>query len=151
MAQDDVTTITETARDLAYRQLDAQLQAGNNFDAKTVGVLGFDGAALAAVLATRDLFTNWWGIPTAGIMLSAVLAVLAIVSQAWDVGPDAGEFYSNASAHSAAEANVALVSELTSTLEANDRRLHSKAEFFNMALAAALVTGTVSAILVMLR
>jgi hypothetical protein len=153
----DLQTITEVARDLAYRQLDSQFQASDNFDAKAIGVLGFDGAALAAILAGKDLFHKWWGIPAVVVMISAVFAILTIRSfRSWDKGPDAGEFYEAAikggtSEGSAAKANVDLLSELVGpdgSIAKNKMKLDQKSRFFLLALGAAVMAGATSAILI---
>src|SRR5437879_2637692 len=94
---DELKAITETARDLAYRQIDAQLQASDNFDAKALGVLGFDGAALAAILAAKDLYVGpTWTIAGILIVISAAFAALTMQSFRWDVGPDPRRFYDHA-------------------------------------------------------
>jgi hypothetical protein len=155
-SSEDLKSITETARDLAYRQLDAQGQSFNNFDSKTVGVLGFDAAALAAILAGKDLFHGWWGVPAVGIVVSALFAILAIRSFNWDIGPDPRVFYEKATKGgapkgSSVKANVELVSDLggpLGSLAKNDRVLQQKSEWFLWALGTAVLTATVSAIII---
>jgi len=144
---DELTAVTEITRDLAYRQLDAQLQASDNYDAKTGGLLAFDGAAIAAVLVLKDAFHGWWGIPAAGVLLSAVLAVGALWNRAYDTGPEVVAFYQRVSQLTPAEANVKLVSELDGSLRSNDHTLRYKSEFFLASLAATVFTGAVTAIL----
>ena len=146
----DLTAVTEMTRDLAYRQLDAQLQASDNYDTKTGGLLAFDGAAIAAILALKDAFHGWWGIPAAGILLSAVLAGLALWNRAYDTGPEVAAFYERVSLLTAAEANIKLVTELDASLQSNDRTVRNKAGFFLGSLGASVLTAAVTAVLLWL-
>lgn len=95
---DEVKAISETARDLALRQLDQQFQASDNLDTKALGVLGLDVAALAAILAgAKDVFQGRnWGYPAALILLSAALAMIAISTRRWSYGPKVAAFYGKA-------------------------------------------------------
>jgi hypothetical protein len=154
-AQDDLKAISESARDLAYRQLDEELQSCDNYDAKTVGVLGFDGAGVAAILATKDAFHGWWGIPASLLLLSTLWALLCIRSSSWDVGPDPKKFYDEAIARgvdvgSAAAANAKLVSELggpKGAIAKNEKILAWKAKFYQWALATIAIALLESAVL----
>jgi hypothetical protein len=38
----DITAITEVTRNLAYRQIDAQLQSSSGYNARAIGVIAFD-------------------------------------------------------------------------------------------------------------
>jgi hypothetical protein len=154
----ELESIADTARDLAYRQIDAQLQASDNFDTKALGVLGFDGAALAAVLATRDAFHGGWFVPGLLLLISGAFAVLVMQRSAWDLGPDPRAFYDSEVGRgigigSAARSNVDLVSEFggpRGSIAMNQAVLTRKAWFFAWSIAATLFAGIVGAILVAL-
>src|SRR5438445_7176772 len=139
----DITVITEITRDLAYRQLDAQLQSSSSYDAKTIGVIAFDVAGLAGVLAAKDAFGGRWWVVVLGLLIASVAGLAALWSRQFDVGPDPGTFYDDTNSGSEAEANIALVTELTGSLQSNDRALRWKAIAF---LAALTVTIVMSAI-----
>jgi hypothetical protein len=152
--QDEVDAITSTARDLAYRQLDAQFQASNNFDAKSLGVLAFDGAALAVIVAARDLFYGWsWAIPAGLLVLSVLSALISIQTLSWRDGPDPRKFYDESTQHGvtaggSAAANVALVSQLggpKGDIAKNDRKLLWKSRSFVFAIWTTVVAGATSA------
>jgi hypothetical protein len=147
----DLIAITEVTRDLAYRQLDSQLSSSDNYDAKAVGVLLFDGATLAAVLAVRDAFNGQWAIPALLILLAAAAAVGAIWARQYDVGPDPGTFYDGAKTSTAAQANVSLVSELRGSLMKNDIVLRRKSGFFLGSLVFTFAAGIASAILLWIK
>jgi hypothetical protein len=96
VSMDDLKGIADAARDLAYRQLDPQIQASNNFDAKALGLLAFDDAALAAILAAPALFNEHWEIPALVLGISAAFAIFAMRKSDWDEGPDPRDFYDHA-------------------------------------------------------
>ncbi|SRR5713101_7071639 len=152
----DLTTIAETARDLPYRQLDEQLQAGDNFDTKLVGILGFDGAALAAVLAFKDSLHGWWAVTTFGILLSSFFSAFAIRGVNWALGPYPSEFYDEATkggvgSGSATMANLELVSETDAALRTNDGVLKRKARGLLLAVSTLVVTAIVTSALIGVR
>jgi hypothetical protein len=154
---DEITAITETARDLALRQLDQQFQASDNLDTKALGVLGLDIAALAAILATsRDVFHGRaWGYPAALILFSAIFAMIAMWPRRWSYGPKVGAFYNTAthdlSKINAAQANTDLISELVDEqkgpLAKADARLRGKARYFKTAVVLIVIAGFLSAII----
>lgn len=156
VSMDDLKAVADAARDLAYRQLDSQIQASNNFDAKALGLLAFDGAALAAILAAPALFSGHWEIPALVLGISAVFAIFAMRKSDWDEGPDARDFYDHATqggvmAGSAAKASVELVSELGGphgSISRNEQILRRKAWFFGLGLGATVIAGILGAILV---
>ncbi len=143
---DDLTAITEVTRDLAYRQLDAQLQSSTSYDAKTIGVIAFDVAGVAGVLAAKDVFGKLWWVVILGLLIASVAGLIALWSSQFDVGPDPGSFYENTKTDSLAQANIALVTELTGSLQANDRALRWKATAFLVALLVTIVTAAIAAV-----
>jgi hypothetical protein len=148
---DDITAITEVTRDLAYRQLDAQLQSSGSYDSKTIGVIAFDVAGLAAVLAVKDAFGGLWWLLVIGLLIASVAGLFALWSRQFDVGPDPGTFYENTKAESYAAANIALVTELSGSLQANDRALRWKSIAFLVALALTIVTAAAAAVSLYLK
>ncbi len=154
---DEIRAVTETARDLALRQLDQQLSASDNLDAKALGVLGLDIAALAAILAgTKDVFQSRpWELPAAVILVAAGFAMAAVATRRWDYGPEVGAFYrkqtGEASKINAAQANADLISELIDpdkgSLAKGDLTIRWKATLFMIAIGLTVLTGLVSAII----
>jgi hypothetical protein len=152
-----VLAVTETARDLALRQLDQQFQASDNLDTKAVAVLGLDVAALAAILAgSKDVFQSRpWGYPAALILVSALLAMISISTRQWSYGPKVAAFYSEATKDpervNAAQANVDLISELVDerdgSLAKAEDTLRWKSRFFQVAMGLIVIAGAVSAII----
>ena len=156
-ADEEVKAISETARDLALRQLDQQFQASDNLDTKALGVLALDVAALAAILAgAKDVFQGRnWGYPAALILLSAVLAMIAISTRRWSYGPKVAAFYGKATHDptkvSAAQANADLISELVDTkigaVAKAEAALRWKARLFEAAMGLVVIAGLVSVII----
>lgn len=154
---EELRAIAETARDLALRQLDQQFQASDNLDTKALGVLGLNVAALAAILTgAKDVFQGRsWGYPAGLILLSAVLAMVAISTRRWSYGPKVAAFY-NAATHdpktlSVAQANADLISELVDekkgSLGMAEATLQWKARCFEAAIGLLVIAGLVSAII----
>jgi hypothetical protein len=132
---------TELVRDLAYRQLDSKISSSDNYDVKAVGLLAFQGGAIAAVFAAKDAFHGWWGIPALLLLVAASATVAVTWPRRFDYGPEVKAFYECVQAQSAAEANVFLVSELKGSLNVNENRLRQKSQFLFAALVLTLATG----------
>jgi hypothetical protein len=135
---------------LAYRQLDAQVSSSDNYDTKAAGVLGFDGAALAAVLVVKDAFHGGWWIPALAIVVSIAYAFVAIQSGNYDFGPTVKSFYDKVRQSNAVEANVVLIAEMDGAIQANQSALRAKAHYFLGSLVATTVAAITSAILLWL-
>jgi hypothetical protein len=148
---DDIAAITEVTRDLAYRQLDAQFQASGGYDSRAIGVIAFDIAGVAAVLAAKDAFSGLWLLFVAGLLIASVAGLVALWNRQFDVGPDPGNFFENTKSHTLAEANIGLVTELTGSLQANDRALRWKAIAFLAALVLTVVTAAAAAVSLYLK
>jgi len=142
----DITAITEVTRDLAYRQIDAQLQSSTGYDAKAIGVIAFDVAGIAGVLAAKDSFGGLWLLVVLGLLSASVAGLAALWSRQFDVGPDPATFYEDTKAGSLAEANIALVTELGGSLQANDRALRRKSIAFLIGLATTIGTAALAAV-----
>ena len=143
---DDITAISEITRDLAYRQVDAQLQSSSGYDTKAIGIIAFDTAAIAGVLAAKDAFDGLWWLIVVGLLIASVAGLVALWSRQFDVGPDPGVFYDNTKQGTEAEANIALVTELLGTLRTNDRALRWKAMAFIASLILTVVTAGLAAV-----
>jgi hypothetical protein len=155
-SSDEIRGITETARDLALRQLDQQLSASDNLDAKALGLLGIDIAALAAILAAiKDVFQSRpWQVPAVVVMLAAIFAMAAIATRRWDYGPEVGAFYEKVTSGdnvTAANANADLISELVDpkkgSLAKGTRKVRWKARLFMISIGLTLLAALLSAII----
>ncbi len=155
---EEIKAISEIARDLGLRQLDQQLSASDNLDAKALGVLGLDIAALAAILAgTKDAFQGRpWELPAATILLAAIFAMTAIATRRWDYGPKVGAFYEKETTGSigavtTTQANADLISELIDpkkgSLTKGDGIVRWKARLFTIAIGLTVLAGLFSAII----
>ncbi len=81
-----------------------------------------------------------------GLLIASVAGLAALWSRQFDVGPDPGTFYEDTNSGSEAEANIALVTELTGSLQSNDRALRWKATAFLAALTVTIVTSAIAAV-----
>ncbi len=142
----DITAITEITRDLAYRQLDAHLQSSSGYDSKTIGVIAFDVAGLAGVLAAKDAFGGRWWVGRTWLADRIGGRSCGPLEPPVRCCPDPGTFYEDTNSGSEAEANIALVTELTGSLQSNDRALRWKATAFLAALTVTIVTSAIAAV-----
>jgi hypothetical protein len=142
-----------TVLQLAEFQLSAELQSSAQYDAKASALLAFDGVAIGAVLAGQRLIGPLWWIPLVTLVVSAVLAILAVENRRYDLGPDPLDFYERAAQEelSDAEVNAALVLELDRALQTNDRRLRWKVRLFFSALVMVVSSAVVTAIVSVVR
>src|SRR4051812_12955804 len=139
--------VEEAVIALAGGQLDAQSAAGDNIDLKAMGLLGFDGALLAANLAARDLLKDhpWW-LPLPGLAISIVLCLAVSREYQHDAGPDPAAFYASFGGQTPAVALAQLLVDLRAASERNAPRLAVKRRMLATALATVLLTAAITAI-----
>jgi disulfide bond formation protein DsbB len=132
---------------LARGQLNAQSAAGDNIDLKAMGLLGFDGALLAANLAARDLLNGhpWW-LPLPGLAISIVLCLAVSREYQHDAGPDPAAFYASFGGQTPPVALAQLLVDLRAACERNAPRLALKRRLLGAALAAVLVAAAIAGI-----
>ncbi len=132
--------------DLAKLQLEGQFSTGDSLDAKALGILTLDIAAIGVLLAVKDSLGTLWGLPLVLLALSAVPAIFMLVARSFDAGPEFESFYNAQADGPERAAVVAMLSELRATLMHDDRVLSQKAVAAGLALACmtlGLATGTV--------
>src|SRR2546430_4945194 len=91
--ESDEQAILEMLVPRAQARIDGQLRDGDALDAKALGVLGVDTAAVALLVAVRDSLNALWWIPTGGLALTGILLLAAIWPRPFDLGPDTRGFY----------------------------------------------------------
>ena len=143
----DPVPIEEAVVGLARGQLDAQSAAGDNIDLKAMGLLGFDGALLAANLAAKDLLKDhpWW-LPLPGLGISIVLCLAVSREYQHDAGPDPAGFYANFGGQTPTVALAQLLADLRDSRERNAPRLTRKRRLLSAALGMVLLTAAVAGI-----
>src|SRR5258708_3812214 len=111
----------------AQAEIGLVYQNGDSHDVKALGLLGLDGAIIAALTAARaGLPTLWW---VAVVALSACVPffLFTIANQRFYFGPDLGSFYTANIERPALEAGVQLLADLHRHFHRNPKCLLPKA------------------------
>jgi hypothetical protein len=127
--------LLEAALELAQTQLLAQISDETSIDGRTMGVLAFLGALLAADVAAKDILGTWWWTPLVGIGLATLPCVWSILTGDTDLGPRSFEFYANYGAHPSGLARKQLLTDLDEAFLANAGRVKTKRRCLRWALA----------------
>jgi hypothetical protein len=132
---------------LARGQLDAQSNAGDIIDLKAMGLLGFDGALVAAVLAAKDLLEPhpWW-VPLPSLALSIVLCLAVSREYQHDAGPDPADFYASFGGQTPTVAFAQLLADLSEARHRNAPRLTVKRRLLTAALGTVVLTAAIAGI-----
>jgi hypothetical protein len=126
--------------EVARLQIREQLASSDSIDTKAVGILGFTGLTLGALVAAGSSLGKFWWLPSIGLALSALFSALAIRNREFDQGPDLRAFYDTWGGSSLAEANAAMLSELLGAAARNRGVLVWKGRLFLAAVMVLLLT-----------
>lgn len=124
---------------LAQTQLLAQMLDSDNADGRSVGLLGLNGALVAADLAARGLFGADWWLPLPGLGLSIAILLSLRRGTRLELGPAPRAFYSTYGGN-LRRARLVLLSDLDAALRRNDQLIVRKER--RMAVAVAILGAT---------
>jgi hypothetical protein len=127
-------------------QLQAQITDETSLDGRTMGVLGFNGALLAADVAAKTLLGTWWWSPLPFVGVATALCLRSTFSKDTYLGPEALTFYAAYGGQAAGQARKQLLADLDVAFKANSRRAREKAIVLRCALGI-LTSGLVIAAL----
>jgi hypothetical protein len=136
----EAAAVSSMILEIARLQMQEQLASSDSIDTKAVGVLGFTGIALGALVAASSVLGKYWWIPTIGLGASALFSAVAVRNREFDQGPELEAFYSTWGGSSLAEANAAMLSELLRAGGRNRTVLVWKGRFFLWGVMALLLT-----------
>jgi hypothetical protein len=133
------STLLDTMLTLCQTQMLAQIADETGLDGRTMGLLGFNGALLAADIAVRDILGMWWWLPVPFLVAATALCLRSILSQDTHLGPEALTFFTTFGSKSSDEARSQLVAELDVALRANASRAREKTTSLRAALGILIV------------
>jgi hypothetical protein len=133
---DDQSAILDATLGLSRTQLLAQIGDEASLDGRTMGLLAFNGALLAADVAARELLGKWWWwSPLPFIAVAAGLCLYSTFAESADLGPQALGFYVIYGGLTTGKARLQLLADLDTAFAKNATRVKRK----NAALRWALV------------
>jgi hypothetical protein len=132
--------------EVAQTQLLAQIADETCLDSRTMGILAFNGALLAADVAARNLLGIWWWTPLVALSLPTLMCLRSVLAKETDLGPLAITFYANYGGQPSLAAREQLLADLGGAFEENAQRVKSKTRRLRWTLGI-LVAGLVVAAL----
>jgi hypothetical protein len=140
----ELSDILDATLALSQTQLLAQIADETSLDGRTMGMLGFNGALVAADVAAKDVLGTWWWTPLPFVLLTALLCAKSILAKDTSLGPAALVFFSNYGGQSSKLAREQLLADLDVAYKSNSERAAEKAGNLRGALAV-LAAGLVIA------
>jgi hypothetical protein len=138
---EDKDAILGTALQLAETQISAQVADDASLDGRTTGLVGLNGALLAADLAAKELLGVLWWTPLLVLAFSTALLLVTLFGadrKGYDLSVRAAVFYESEATKNAIPARELLLAELDNAFGFNVERLTRKRRRLQGALAALL-------------
>jgi hypothetical protein len=139
-AESDAQAILDMLVPRAQARIDGQLRDNDALDAKALGFLGVDAAAIALMVAVRDALNEMWWIPTSALGCAAAILLAAVWPQRFDVGPDTRRFYETMGGSTRLAATRQMLSELLAAVDVNDQRILRKRLLFKAGFTVLVVS-----------
>jgi hypothetical protein len=136
----DLAEVNQMLVDLALSQVERQLASSDSYDTKATAILATATVFIAVVVATAHDWGPIWWVPIVGSMVSALVAVIALMPRDFDPGPNVAEFYSKHGDDKRIHATAQMISELQVSKGKNQRALTGKRQLFTAAVVALLAT-----------
>jgi hypothetical protein len=148
-APGDEQAVLELLLPRAQLRIEGQLQDSGSLDAKALGVLGVDAAAIALLVAARNELSSWWTVPGFALGIAGVLLLASVWPRTLDAGPDPRDFYEKMGSSTRLDATRQMLAELLAAGDANDLLLPPKRRLFKAGFAL-LVAALLGALIVAL-
>jgi hypothetical protein len=144
----DKSALLDAALHLSQTQLQLQLTDETSLDGRTMGLLAFNGALVAADIAAKSLLHGeWWTIlPAVGF--SALLCLRSALAKTSDVGVEAYAFFTQFGAGPSLDTREALLADLNIAFKVNAKRIRIKTWSLRVALASLAIGLAVAAFLI---
>jgi hypothetical protein len=146
----DLDVVLDATLALSEAQMLAQIADETSLDGRTMGLLAFNGALLAADIGAKELLRSWWWTPIPFVAIATALCLVSTFAKDTDLGPSAFKFYSTYGGLPSTEAREQLLSDLHAASDENGRRAHQKSTLLRGALSVLLVGLVVAALLITL-
>lgn len=151
MGERDESSILDATLDVAGTQLLGQIADETSLDGRTMGILGFNGALLAADIAAKDILGTLWWAPIPVVVVSAFFCLLSTFSPDTDLGPQALRFYETYGGSAAPVAQLQLLADLDTAFRHNADRVKTKRNRLRRALGTLVVGLAVAAVLLVVE
>lgn len=142
--------LLDAALVLAQTQLLAQIADETSLDSRTMGILAFNGALLAADVAARGLLGTWWWMPLLALSLPTLMCLRSVLAKETDLGPLAITFYASYGGQPSLAAREQLLADLGGAFEENASRVKSKTKRLRWTLGILVVGLIVAALMITL-
>ncbi len=144
----DQSALLDSALALSRTQLQLQLADEASLDGRSMGLLAFNGALVAADIGAKSfLHQDWWTIlPAVGF--SASLCLRSALAKTTDVGIEAYEFFTQFGGGPSLDTREALLADLHIAFETNAKRVRLKTWSLRVSLASLAIGFAVAAFLI---
>jgi hypothetical protein len=137
----DLSAILDATLSLAQTQLLAQIADETSLDGRMMGLLGFNGALLAADVAAKGVLGTWWWAPLPFVAITTALCSRSIFGKDTYLGPEALTFYTSYGGQSSGLARKTLLADLdvaykTTPVEPAKRHAFSDGHWVHLRLAS---------------
>jgi hypothetical protein len=112
--------VLELVLDRVQARLDGQFRDSDALDAKALGVLGADAAALGVLIAAHDGINTYWWIPGLVLGAAGLILLAAIWPRTLDSGPNWRLFYEQHGGGEPEAVGRQMLAELLAAVELND-------------------------------
>jgi hypothetical protein len=133
-ADEDQDVILAAALDHSWTQLLSQIVDETSLDGRLTGVLGFNGALIAADIAAQTVLGRWWWTPLPFVAFASFRCFGAIFEKDTYLGPEALQFYATYGGQSARAGREQLLADLDVAFKANTQRAAEKTRVLKDAL-----------------
>lgn len=155
--------VLDEALQLVRTQLLVQIEDDGSLDVRATGIVGFNGALVAATIASKSLLGHYWFTPLFGLGLSTLILIFSLFGDldrrisklekrprraSFDIGIEAAPFYEKFGDDKAHEGRERLLGDLAAAFQANARRLKAKRGRLQWAIGVLIVGLFVASVLI---
>jgi len=155
--------VLNEALQLVRMQLLAQIADDGSLDVRATGIVGFNGALVAATIGAKNLLGTYWYVPLVPVGISIFILIISLFGEldrrisklekrdrraSFDLGIEAAPYYEAFGDQKAHEGRERLLGDLAQAFQANARRLNAKRLRLQWAIAVLIVGLLAASILI---